>query len=308
MKKFVKEQKGITLIALIITIIVMLILVAVTINVALNGGLFGKANKSAKDTEMQSVYEQTVAAMVIDENGDFKVNETGNAAADYFNNNTDLTATYDNKGKLTVNGKKGTYEIVLSDKGIGLPTIKTGGSESKDETRMYGTYKFIDGTDEIDLIINEDGMEFDGDEFDYIISDDTITFLPKGESIETAREKDIIAYNFIEDNGNKILLKKSGQLFDNVFLISGNRSDYINEDITQSQYNEEVHKEIFTFDNSGNVTRADNYGSVRNYIYIFYDGKLYFDKFIGEIQSNGDILINEGEDGDDQRLLVKQNT
>ena len=38
-----KREKGITLIALIITIIVMLILVGVTINVALNGGLFSKA-------------------------------------------------------------------------------------------------------------------------------------------------------------------------------------------------------------------------------------------------------------------------
>ena len=38
-----KKEKGITLIALIITIIVMLILVAVTISVALNGGLFNNA-------------------------------------------------------------------------------------------------------------------------------------------------------------------------------------------------------------------------------------------------------------------------
>ena len=38
-----KNKKGITLIALIITIIVMLILVGVTINVALNGGLFETA-------------------------------------------------------------------------------------------------------------------------------------------------------------------------------------------------------------------------------------------------------------------------
>ena len=44
-----KNQKGITLIALIITIIVMLILVAVTISVVLNGGLFEKAEDEDTD-------------------------------------------------------------------------------------------------------------------------------------------------------------------------------------------------------------------------------------------------------------------
>ena len=51
MKKIFKQNKGITLIALIITIIVMLILVSVTINMALNGGLFGHAGNAAKGTK-----------------------------------------------------------------------------------------------------------------------------------------------------------------------------------------------------------------------------------------------------------------
>ncbi len=45
-----KEQKGITLVALVITIIVMLILVGVSITVALNGGLFGTAKDAANNT------------------------------------------------------------------------------------------------------------------------------------------------------------------------------------------------------------------------------------------------------------------
>ena len=152
MKKFVKEQKGITLIALIITIIVMLILVAVTINVALNGGLFGKANKSAKDTEMQSVYEQTVAAMVLDDNGDFNVNATGEAGRNHFIATLDSNATwtYDkgtNSGTLTVHGKRGTYEIEISAAGIGQPTIKAGGSspsKDKDIDLIRATFMRVD--------------------------------------------------------------------------------------------------------------------------------------------------------------------
>ena len=50
--KNLKKNKGITLIALVITIIVMLILVAVTINIAVNGGLFGYAGNAVKETEL----------------------------------------------------------------------------------------------------------------------------------------------------------------------------------------------------------------------------------------------------------------
>ena len=52
-----KKQKGITLIALIITIIVMLILVGVTINVALNGGLFNKAEEATTKTKIAQIQE-----------------------------------------------------------------------------------------------------------------------------------------------------------------------------------------------------------------------------------------------------------
>lgn len=45
-----KGQKGITLVALVITIIVMLILVGVTINLALDSGLLSKANEAAVET------------------------------------------------------------------------------------------------------------------------------------------------------------------------------------------------------------------------------------------------------------------
>ena len=47
------DNRGITLIALIITIIVMIILVGVTINIALNGGLFTATEKAAKDTQIE---------------------------------------------------------------------------------------------------------------------------------------------------------------------------------------------------------------------------------------------------------------
>ncbi len=50
-KGYRKQEKGITLIALIITIIVMLILVAVTIQVTINGGIFEKAGEAVGKTK-----------------------------------------------------------------------------------------------------------------------------------------------------------------------------------------------------------------------------------------------------------------
>ena len=60
-----KTQKGITLIALIITIIVMLILVGVSVSVALNTGLFKTAQGVAKNTEAEKIREQELSSGAI---------------------------------------------------------------------------------------------------------------------------------------------------------------------------------------------------------------------------------------------------
>ena len=64
-----RSQKGITLIALVITIIVMLILVAVTITMAINGGLFEKAGEASRETNEALQYEQSIANGTVTVNG-----------------------------------------------------------------------------------------------------------------------------------------------------------------------------------------------------------------------------------------------
>ncbi len=75
-----QEEKGITLIALIITIIIMLILVGVTISISLQGGLFGYAKKAAKDTKNALEYENSLAEGII--NGQTIDDIVGTAVAD----------------------------------------------------------------------------------------------------------------------------------------------------------------------------------------------------------------------------------
>ena len=94
------QEKGITLIALIITIIVMLILVSVTINVALNGGLFGKAEEAKIQTNIAKDKEvlQTKALGYLDDDGyvdlaEFVSRETPLEGYTLSNNTTYVTAS-----------------------------------------------------------------------------------------------------------------------------------------------------------------------------------------------------------------------
>ena len=56
-----KGQKGITLVALVITIIVMLILVGVSVTVAISGGLFTKASDGASNTQKAANAERNLS-------------------------------------------------------------------------------------------------------------------------------------------------------------------------------------------------------------------------------------------------------
>ena len=64
-----KINKGITLIALIITIIILLILVGVSINLAIKGDLFGSAEKAVAGTNDKVAQEQTRVNELMDELG-----------------------------------------------------------------------------------------------------------------------------------------------------------------------------------------------------------------------------------------------
>ena len=60
-----RSEKGITLIALVITIIVMLILVGVTITMAVNGGLFENAQDAGRKTNTAITEEQNLASGMV---------------------------------------------------------------------------------------------------------------------------------------------------------------------------------------------------------------------------------------------------
>ena len=66
-----KGQKGITLVALVITIVVMLILVGVSVTVAINGGLFTKAREGATNTNVEAQKETNLADGTVNYEGNY---------------------------------------------------------------------------------------------------------------------------------------------------------------------------------------------------------------------------------------------
>ena len=151
-----KKQKGITLIALIITIIVMLILVGVTINVALNGGVFDTANKATSDTEKHLIYDQILGVMKLTDNGTINVKETHSNAEAVLGNQGMITSQLGADGIFTVTGKIETYkykitetEIIIDPEEISNEWIKRGLSPKYQYGKWYGYTEVKDGVETV---------------------------------------------------------------------------------------------------------------------------------------------------------------
>jgi hypothetical protein len=115
----------------------MLILVGVTINITLKGNLFESAEKATTETEKYAILEQIIE-MAVWNNGDVEVDTTeGIVATKEEVVNWDSTT-----GKLTIKGKKGTYDYKLSKREITIWEER----DNPGEDSILGTYYdvFID--------------------------------------------------------------------------------------------------------------------------------------------------------------------
>lgn len=109
MKKILKKQDGITLIALIITIIIMMILVGVIVNNVINANLFKTTQGAAKSTREESYYEENISAgqIYIENNGMVDINEFANQ---YYGNNSETIEVSKNPTHILTMGTK-KYKI-----------------------------------------------------------------------------------------------------------------------------------------------------------------------------------------------------
>ena len=177
MKKL-RQNKGITLIALIITIIVMLILVGVTINVALNGGLFQKAEEAKTKTQKVADEEELQLEILTAYN-----EKTGEVELSTLKTNLenkgwkDVTISGD---KLTCTSPKGnTFTVTADGKIEEGGSISGGGTDPvvAEELKKY--------------ILGADGK---GRNFEEIIGEDLIFLQDPKDTNSTIHEKIKLAY------------------------------------------------------------------------------------------------------------------
>ncbi len=133
MKKYLKSEKGITLVALVITIVLLLILAGISISSLTNTGIFAKA-KEAKEKSEEAEKEQN---KILD-NYEKKVDQylpafTGTTVKEAIQhgrvlNATDNTELHDEKGSKIVvpAGFKVTGDATTVDKGIVIEDATTG--------------------------------------------------------------------------------------------------------------------------------------------------------------------------------------
>ena len=145
-----KKQKGITLIALVITIIVLLILAGITIaTVTGDNGIIKNANDAKEQTEIaeekEIVEKATVQAM-----GN---NKRGNLVEDELQEQLDKIT---DNGKTEVSDVGDEFEVVFIDSNRYYTIDKDGNVE--------GAYEIIEDKYPGDITVGKDGEELDGSE------------------------------------------------------------------------------------------------------------------------------------------------
>ena len=143
-KQKLKESKGITLIALVITIIVLLILAGVTIaTLTGDNGILGKANDAKTQTEQAKEDENLKIAIAGSYGTDGKLNlkdlkdNLTNQGIDYDKNNTGFPL------EVIVNGEKKKIDANGNITTVKLESVadsKTKGTVFKDTTTLEDTY------------------------------------------------------------------------------------------------------------------------------------------------------------------------
>ncbi|MBQ3145757.1 MAG: hypothetical protein IJB90_04245 [Clostridia bacterium] len=175
-----KKQKGITLIALIITIIVMLILVGVTINVALNGGLFQKAEEAKTQTQKVADDEELQLEIITAYN-----EKEGTVDLDLLKTNLEAKKWNVTKSgdKLICTSAKGNTFTVTADGKITEGGTNTGGGNGEtpaEGTRLISMYRAGENCTETNC--TDEGHLHIGDYVSYN-PDTTVTrYYPDGEN------------------------------------------------------------------------------------------------------------------------------
>ena len=157
MKQKLKNNNGITVVALVITIIIMLILAGVTVKIATGGGIIDKTKNASNEFEIEQEKEKVKSgylsyktAKMVDDNAQLFVEDAqppiGNATSGwtvtFTKTNNEYKLTKD--GKVTLTKQNGTVVSVWKENSDGTFTngdviVKVGDKVNYDEGTGYST-------------------------------------------------------------------------------------------------------------------------------------------------------------------------
>ena len=207
LKKNKKQEKGITLIALVVTIIVLLILAGVALSLTVgDNGLFRRAENAANTWQMAEINEQ------------IEMDKASNFIEDYMNGGSGITWHEDvpiPDGFYYVGGEKDTG-LIISDspndanKGVDYPTTSFKGNQFVwVPVANPGNY-FIDATATLNTNATGTGEENEVTTNVYsnltIRSGDSYTSVKPGDT-SSAREPDVLSYYDTDEHYYKTILK-----------------------------------------------------------------------------------------------------
>ena len=177
-----RPNKGITIIALVITIVLMLILAGITVNVVINGGLLDYAKKAKDDTEIASeksmITQAAIMAMGENKRGKIVQSELKNKINKMLNDETGESTEIEERGEnLIITIKSSGRKYLVDSKGNvrGITWGETTDEEGNnyviygDIKLQIGDYITYDANDngEYTYTAEEDktGVSGDGQEF-----------------------------------------------------------------------------------------------------------------------------------------------
>ena len=281
------QNKGITLIALIITIIVMLILVGVTINVAINGGLFEKAETATKQTQIEAEKEELLSAVVAAIGTDAKID------FNYLDDN--LPNKWEGKSGTYISPDKNTYTV-----------DKNGKIEERNESKKEGNENIIQILNK--WVAQEITLEEATQQLKQELSiedEENVGFYDLGEGIEESTEDESYLY---------IYVKKVDEVYVANVTNPPSVFSYADEENYKKQYNllrgidvmREELANVFTGTTSAEMLEKFNNGTLDDYVldksdiisaiavYSCDNSKIYFDYVtIYEEEDEATLLYEE---------------
>ena len=190
-----EKNKGITLIALIITIIIMLILVAVSISLALNSGLFEKAGKATQDWQTAQDAEGELGAGKVNIGGKWYA-----SIDDYLNNKPIST--------IKINLSMVHTETPVTADGTKIKEIKEGAPIPVD-------FYYVGGTKNTGVVISDNSNdENKGDGHNVELEGNQFVWVPVLQNqklkIEVTSEKEITGIKIEDPLFSEITTDKDG--------------------------------------------------------------------------------------------------